>query len=186
MEDSKIIELFFERSERAIEELSEKYGKKCMQVAYNVLGNMQDSEECVNDSYLGVWDAIPPEKPNPLLTFVLKIVRNLSLKRCRYNSAKKRAEVYSACFDELDDLISSRYLVEEEYDAKQLRKYINEFLKGLSKENRMLFVRRYWFMDSYETLAGITGLSEEAIRKRLSRLRKDLEECAKNSQGVSV
>lgn len=186
MEDSKIIELFNARSERAIDELSKKYGTKCMQVAYNVLGNKEDSEECVNDAYLGVWDAIPPENPNPLVTFVLRIVKNTSLKRCRYNSAKKRADVHTQCFDELDELVSSSFSVEEQYDMKEVIRAINEFLRGLSRENQMLFIRRYWYMDSYAALSEITGMSEAAIRKRLSRIRTEMVHSVKNSGGVTI
>lgn len=186
MEDSKIIELFNARSERAIDELSKKYGTKCMQVAYNVLGNKEDSEECVNDAYLGVWDAIPPENPNPLVTFVLRIVKNTSLKRCRYNSAKKRADIHTQCFEELDELVSSSFSVEEQYDMKEVIRAINEFLRGLSRENQMLFIRRYWYMDSYAALSEITGMSEAAIRKRLSRIRTEMVHSVKNSGGGSL
>jgi len=93
MTDEKIIELFFERSEQAIKELDERYGRICQSVSYGILGNRQDAEECVNDAYLGVWNAIPPAKPNPLLTFVCKIVRNLSLKRYEQNTAIKRNSI---------------------------------------------------------------------------------------------
>ncbi len=186
MEDSKIIELFNARSERAIDELSKKYGTKCMQVAYNVLGNKEDSEECVNDSYLGVWNVIPPENPNPLLTFVLRIVKNTSLKRCRYNSAKKRADVHTQCFDELDELVSSSFSVEEQYDLKAVTKAINDFVHSLSRENQMLFIRRYWYMDSYAALSEITGMNEAAIRKRLSRFRTEMVQFIKKTEGVTA
>lgn len=90
MDDSKIIELFFQRSENAIGELSQKYGKLCRFTANNILGNLEDSEECVNDAYLGVWNAVPPKKPDNLPAFLLKIVRNLSVNRLKYNAAEKR------------------------------------------------------------------------------------------------
>ncbi|MBE6747283.1 MAG: sigma-70 family RNA polymerase sigma factor [Ruminococcaceae bacterium] len=178
MEDRNIIELFTERSERAIVELSEKYGNVCMKVAYNVLGNKEDSEECVNDAYLGVWNAIPPQKPNPLLTFVLRIVKNLSLKRLKYNSAKKRGADVPACFEELSEVLTDMNLEnspEARLDIEMTAKVIDEFLETLSYTNRYLFVRRYWYMDSYESLSGETGLKEAAIRKRVSRMWTDLK-----------
>lgn len=178
MEDRNIIELFIERSERAIVELSDKYGKICMKVAYNVLGNSEDSEECVNDAYFGVWNAIPPEKPNPLLTFVLRIVKNLSLKRLKYNTAKKRGADIPVCFDELSEVLSDMNFEnspEAKLDVEMTAKIIDEFLDTLSYTNRYLFVRRYWYMDSYESLAEYTGLNEVAIRKRISRMWQDLK-----------
>jgi len=185
MNDSKIIELFFERSEKAIFELSNKYGKVCMKVAYNILGNKEDSEECVNESYLGVWNAIPPEKPNPLLAFTLKIVRNLSLNRARYNSRQKRNNNLNECIEELDWLLPSRESLEDEFDVKQTAKYIDEFLSMLDEDNQMLFVRRYWYMDSYSDLSKASGLKEGTIRTRLSRTRESLR-LFLNKKGVVI
>lgn len=184
MEDSKIIELFFERSERAIVELSEKYGSVCMKIAFNVLGSREDSEECVNDSYLGMWNAIPPEKPNPLLAYLLRIVKNLSIKRSQYNSAQKRSNIFTACFDDFDWCISDGDLTESEFDARQISCYIDEFLDSINQTNRMLFVRRYWYMDSFEDIAATAGMNEAAVRKRLSRIRADLKNFLKE-RGVA-
>lgn len=105
MDDSKIIDLFFERSEKAIVELSKKYGSVCMKVSMNVLNNHQDAEECVNDSFLGVWNAIPPEKPNPLLAFVCRIVRNISINRYKKNNTKRRKSNYDLCLAKLKEAI---------------------------------------------------------------------------------
>ena len=185
MNDSKIIELFFERSEKAIFELSNKYGTICMRVAYNILENAEDSEECVNDSYLGVWNAIPPEKPNPLLAFVLKIVRNLSLNRVRYNSRQKRNSNLNECLNELEWHLPSVQNVDEEIDVKLTASYINDFLSTLDESNQMLFVRRYWYMDSYKDLAKQSGLKEGTIRARLSRTRESLRNFL-NEKGVIV
>lgn len=186
MEDRNIIELFFARSERAIVELSNKYGAACMKVAYNVLGNSEDSEECVNDAYLGVWNVIPPEKPNPLLTFVLRIVKNLSLKRLKYNSAKKRGVSTPVCFEELSEVLmdmNKENSPEDKLDLEETAKLIDEFLDTLSYTNRYIFVRRYWYMDSYESLAEETGMSEAAIRKRISRMWQSLKSNLENSGG---
>ena len=175
MDDSKIIDLFFERSEKAIVELSNKYGLVCMKVSMNVLNNHRDAEECVNDSYLGVWNAIPPEKPNPLLAFVCRIVRNISINRYKKNNTQKRKSNYGMCLDGLENYVSAQNTVEDVYDDTELATYIDEFLDSLSKTNRMLFVRRFWYMDSYEDIANASGLKEGAIRTRLSRIKSDLK-----------
>lgn len=175
MEDSKIIELFFARSEDAIKQLSNKYEKLCIKTAYNILGNQEDSEECVNDSYLAVWNTVPPKNPNPLLTFLLKIVRNISINRYAYNHAQKRAGNYQECLDEFAWCVSVQDTPEEQYDASLLTSYISEFLNTLNKTNRLIFVRRYWYMDSYSDIAKWTGLRENAVRTRLSRQRDALK-----------
>lgn len=175
MDDGKIIELFFQRSENAIVELSAKYGTISMNTAYNILGNHEDAEECVNDSYLGVWNAVPPKTPNPLLAFLLKIVRNISINRCTYNSRQKRNNQYYECIDELDYCLASNENIESQLEAAELTKSIEEFLDALNKTNRLIFIRRYWYVDSYESIAILTGLRENAIRTRLSRMRSELK-----------
>lgn len=175
MEDSKIIDLFFERSEKAIVELSKKYGSVCMKVSMNVLNNRQDAEECVNDSYMGVWNRIPPEKPNPLLAFVCRIVRNISINRYKKNNTQKRKSNYDLCLDELENYVSSRNDVEEEFEEGEITAYIDDFLDSQSQTNRMIFVRRFWYMDSYEQIANASGIKEGAIRTRLSRVKAELK-----------
>lgn len=175
MDDSKIIDLFFERSEKAIVELSKKYGSVFMRVSMNILNNHQDAEECINDSYLGVWNTIPPEKPNPLLAFVCRIVRNVSINRYKKNNTQRRKSNYDLCLDELENYVSAHNSVEDEYDETELASYIDEYLDSLSKTNRMLFVRRFWYMDSYEDIAKASGIKEGAIRTRLSRIKSDLK-----------
>ena len=174
MHDENIIQLFFERSEQAIGELDKKYGRVCHSVAYNILNNRQDAEECVNDAYLGTWNAIPPERPNPLLAFVCKIVRNLSLKRYEQNTAAKRNSRYDVAMEELEGCLASSVTVEEEIEARELTEIIQSFLDSLTKENRVIFLRRYWFSDSYADIARQVGISEKNVSVRLTRLRKDL------------
>ncbi len=185
MNDNEIIDLFFKRSEQAISELSQKYNSKCMSVSFGILGNYQDAEECVNDAYLGTWKAIPPNRPNPLLTFVLKIVRNISLKKLNYNSAQKRNKHYSVHFDELDESLSDDTLIEECLEIKESAKLVESFIRTLSRENRLIFIRRYWFFDTYEAIAYQTQLSEGAIRTRLSRLRKKMNDYL-NEKGFNI
>lgn len=176
MNDERIIELFFERSEQAIKELDGKYGKVFHALSFKILNNQQDAEECVNDSYLGTWNAIPPAKPNPLLAFVCKIVRNISLKRYEQKTAAKRNSHYDAAMEELHDCLASSTTVEEEIEERELTKIIESFLDSLSKENRVIFLRRYWFSDTYADIAKQVGLTEKNVSVRLTRLRKELRE----------
>lgn len=185
MDDSKIIELFFERSERAIVELSEKYGRLCRSVSLNVLGDERDAEECVNDAYLKVWNAIPPYRPDSLKAFVCRLVRRASIDRYKHDHAQKRRGNYAICIDELDNLLSMESSSEDEIMKEELSRHVDAFLDTLSKTNRMLFVRRYWYMDSYETLAKLSGLNEGAVRTRLSRLREKLKVYLKGN-GVAL
>lgn len=176
MEDNQIIDLFFERSEKAITELSSKYNTICLKTALNIIGNYEDSEECVNDAYLEIWDLIPPHRPNPLLSFLLRLVRNISVNRYKYIHAKKRTGNYQECIDEFEGFISTNETPEDSYIAKEISKHIDEFLDNMNKRNRLLFVRRYWYMDSYSDIAKITGMREGAIRTRLSRQRELLKQ----------
>ena len=174
MEDEKILELFFNRSEQAIEEVDKKYGKTCHNISYNILHNKLDAEECVNDAYLGAWNAIPPARPNPLLTYLCKIVRNLSLKRHEFNTAIKRNSTYDVAMEELESCLSSPETVESEIALKELTHIIENFLDSLSTENRVIFLRRYWFSDTYSDIAARVGMTEKNVSVRLTRIREKL------------
>ncbi len=176
MDDERIIELLFLRSEQAIQELEVKYGKTCRRLSYGIVNSEQDAEECVNDAYLGVWNAIPPARPAPLLTFVLKIVRNISLNRYWKTEADKRSARYTVALAEMDDCIADSKTIEAELDAKELARIIETFLDTLSRENRVIFMRRYWFADSCREISELTGFSEKNITVRLSRIRKKLKD----------
>lgn len=176
MDDERIIELFFERNEQAIKELDRKYGKVCYKVSFNILHSKRDAEECVNDAYLGAWNAIPPERPNPLLTYLCKIVRNLSITRHHMNMAMKRNSTYDVALEELEDCLASPSTVEAEYEAKQLVHIIESFLESLPVENRVIFMRRYWFSDTYEQIAEQVGITEKNVSVRLTRIRKQLRD----------
>lgn len=175
MEDSRIIELFYARSEQAIKELSKKYGALCTHVARNILNSRQDAEECVNDAYLGAWNTIPPENPNPLRTYICRIVRNLSIMRYHSNTAKKRNSYYDAALDELEDCITSASSVEDEISVRELSRLLDAFLDNLDVENRVIFVRRYWYSDSVSEIAERLGVSSNNISVRLSRIRSKLK-----------
>jgi len=176
MNDERIIELFFERSEQAVRELDRKYGKVFHSLSFRILNNRQDAEECVNDAYLGAWNAIPPVRPNPLLAFVCKIVRNVSLKRYDQNTAVKRNSRYDVAIEELQDCLASDNTIEDEIEERELTKLLEAFLDSLSKENRVIFLRRYWFSDTYADIAKQVGLSEKNVSVRLTRIRKELRE----------
>ena len=152
MDDSKIIDLFYERSEQAIIELSQKYGSVCTKVANNILNDVRDTEECVNDAYLGAWNTIPPQRPNPLLSYVCRIVRNLAIKKYHANTAAKRNSIYDVALDELENCFPASTSVEDEFNAGEVARSIDRFLETLDKENRIMFVRRYWHSDSIADL----------------------------------
>lgn len=176
LEDEKIIELFFERSEQGIKELEKKYGRVFHKLSCNILNSKRDAEECVNDAYLGAWNTIPPVKPNPLLAYLCKIVRNISLNLYYRNEATKRNSVYDVSIHELEAYLFVPNTVETEIDARELAHIIESFLDTLSMENRVIFMRRYWFSDTYADIAEYVGLTEKNISVRLTRIRKTLKQ----------
>ena len=175
LEDSKIIELFFDRSEEAITELSKKYGQVCKSVAENILNNQLDSEECVNDAFLAVWNTIPPQKPEHLPSYVCRIVRNLAIKKYHANTAQKRNSIYDVAIDEIKECFPSSALVEDEIESSDTAKAIDCFLESMDKQSRILFVRRYYYSDSIEELSELFRTSKHNISVRLSRIRKNLK-----------
>ena len=181
IEDEKIIEMFFERSEQGIRELDIKYGKVCHKLSYNIVNSRQDAEECVNDAYLGAWNAIPPANPHPLLTYICKIVRNISLKIYYRKEAAKRNSTYTIAMEEIEACIADPNTVEAEIEARELARIIESFLDTLTVENRVIFMRRYWFSDSCKDIAEFVGLSEKNISVRLTRIRQDAEECVNDA-----
>ena len=176
LEDEKIVELFFARSEQAIQELDMKYGKVCHKLSYNIVNNRQDAEECVNDAYLGAWNAIPPANPNPLQAYICKIVRNISLKLYYHKEAAKRNSVYDIAMQELEDYLSAPNTVEAEIEARELAEIIESFLETLTVENRVIFMCRYAYMDTYSDIAARMGLSENNVAVRLNRIRRKLKQ----------
>jgi len=176
LKDQEIIALFFERSERAIRELILKYGAAIKNVTSNILKDAQDAEEAANDTYLTVWNRIPPTKPKYLGAYSCRIARNVSLKKFYANTAEKRNSYYDVALDELEETIPALSTVESVYDAKELTRYLNQFLKGLSKEDRCLFLRRYWYGDKVSDVAESMGITAHKASVRLFRLRQKLQE----------
>ena len=175
MTDAQIIDLFFERSEQAIEELAKKHGGAVSRVAYNILGNSRDTEECVNDTWLGTWNAIPPERPAPLRSFVCRIARNLATKRYHANTAEKRNSQYDLALDELAACIPDRNNVEDAIGAKELAAAIDRFLDTLAYADKFLFMRRYWYADSLTDIAAMSGLRYKTVSVRLTRIKAKLK-----------
>ena len=176
MVDEIIIEMFFARSEQAIKELDIKYGKIFHKTSYNILNDELDVEECVNDAYLGTWNTIPPTRPHSLLAYVCQIVRNISLKRYHLKKTIKRNSTYGVAMEELDACLSSASTVEDEIETKELVRIIESFLDTLSSENRVIFLQRYWFSDSYSDIAKKVGISEKSVSVRLTRIRRKMRD----------
>lgn len=175
MEDKQIVALYWQRSERAIEETAEKYGKYCHTIAYNILLNHEDAEESVNDTYMGAWKSIPPNRPDILSAFLGKITRNISLNRWRHKSAEKRGggQVMVA-LDELLECIPAGEKPEEQIEAMELAKIIDSFLAGLKAEERRVFVCRYWYLDPIAEICKQFGYGESKVKSMLLRTRGKL------------
>ena len=144
MEDTAIIRLFQERSQQAIAELSQKYGKLCQSLSRRILNNEEDAKECVNDTWLGVWNSIPPQTPNPLVSYVCRITRNLSVKRLRHNMAAKRNSYYDVSLAELEECIPAAQ-EQEPWEEQEVTKVLERFLRELDTGSRVMFVKRYWY-----------------------------------------
>ncbi len=175
MNDFDIIELYFARNEQAIRETDVKYGRLCNRLAYNILNNNEDSEECVNDAYVGVWNAIPPTRPNNFKAFLCKIVRNLSLKRFTKLSAQKRSRDMQVSFDELSEVLSDEN-IPDGIGEETLGEMINDFLRMEKEETRMVFVRKYFFFDSVSDIASRYSFSESKVKNILFRARTRLKD----------
>jgi len=177
MEDSRIVELYWSRSESAIRETETAYGPYCGAIAKSILGNDADAEECVNDTYLKAWNAIPPERPVSLGRFLGRIVRNLALDRHRVRQADKRGGgQYTLALEELSETLAGGESVEERYEAARLTEALNRFLEQLPKEKRILFLARYWYFKSIEEIANNFGLSQSKVKMTLLRTRNELKE----------
>lgn len=177
MDDSKIIQLYWDRSEQAIPATAEKYGNYCTAIAKNILADRQDVEECLNDTYLKAWNAMPPHRPSVLSVFLGKITRNLAFNQYRKNHTDKRGKgTVSLVLDELSDCVSDGNGVEQTMDYKELVKTINAFLGTLSEEKRGIFICRYWYFDSISSIAERFGRTENSVSVTLNRLRGKLHD----------
>ncbi|MDE5605135.1 MAG: sigma-70 family RNA polymerase sigma factor [Eubacterium sp.] len=175
MEDKQIIDLFFNRNETAIRELNEKYGKLFRNVAHNILEDYDDSEECVNDTYLKVWNSIPPQNPEYLCAYVCKIVRNNSLNMLKKRNAQKRSNQQDVLLSELEECLASSNEIDDAIDEKHLVSLINAWLKKQSDLSKQLFIFRYFAMDSVESISEKYSISKNSVSVKLHRLRASLK-----------
>lgn len=176
MTDQKIVELFWARSQDAVAAAEDKYWAQLYRIARNILRDSFEAEECANDALLTAWNSIPPEKPEPLSSWLFAVARNIAMNRYRVNSAAKRgAGVHDHPFDELDEILSDPQSVEDAVEGRELTRLIERFLEKLSREDRFLFLGRYYFGESYAALAEKAHLSGDVCRMRMVRIRKKLK-----------
>lgn len=177
MNDNAIIELYFQRDERAIDETRNKYGSFCYRIAQRILSSRQDSEEVVNDTYLGAWEAIPPQRPRIFSAFLAKITRSLSMKKLRYNTAQKRSgDTVALALDELSECIPAQSSVAESYEAKEVGEMIDSFLQRQKADDRRIFVCRYFYLESVEQIAQECRCSQSRVYASLDRVRGRLKD----------
>ncbi len=184
MEDEKILDLYFDRDEKAIHETDVKYGAHCRRIAYNILANHEDSEECVNDTYLGAWNAIPPTRPNSFIAFLSRITRNLSLKRLEYRSREKRSDALTVSFEELEYVLPDDRFAPGVSD-EEIGSLISRFLESQKEDARNIFIRRYFFFDSVKDIAEHYSFTESKVKSLLLRTRSKLRDYLQK-EGVSI
>ena len=185
MEDVSIIELFFRRSERAIEEIRLKYEKLCAAIIRRIVPDSRDVEECVSDTWLRVWNSIPPDRPDSLKAYVARISRNLALDRYDYNSAEKRSTALTEAFEELEPCLPEADGYDQVERAGEFRIFINGFLRSLNEETRVIFVLRYWYGYNLAEIAKELSVSEPKIKSSLFRTRNRLLD-AMTKEGMAI
>ena len=184
MNDDQIIQLFFTRNEDAIRQTACRYGAPLTRLSENIIRNSEDAQECVNDTYLKAWETIPPAKPSHLFAYLAKICRNLAFDRLDWNNAVKRKAEVVALTQEMEECIPGTWQ-DETADSADISRSVGAFLQRQTKENRMIFVRRYWYGDSVGEIAQRFGVSQSAVMMRLSRTRSKLASYLKK-EGISV
>lgn len=184
MEDAKIIELYFARDENAIQETSSAYGQKLDRLSFRIMKNPEDAQECVNDTYLKAWNAMPPQKPAYLFAFLAKICRHLCFGKLDYQKAKKRKFELIALSDELSMCIPDR-LASAEPEQQLLGDILTAFLKKLPEENRLIFMRRYWYSDSISEISKRYGMTQSKVKTSLFRTRGKLKVYLE-SEGIAI
>lgn len=185
MDDREIIGLFLKRDEKAIEETAQKYGRFCFGIAFGILEDQEDTEECVNDAWQKLWGSIPQNQPEQLRPYLGRIVRNLAINRFHENRAQKRNGGRMALLDELEEILPSAETPEREWDSKEIAEEISSWLKGLKAEDRRLFIRRYWYDIPLKDLASETGMRPGKLAQKMHRLRLSLKKHLEE-RGISV
>ncbi len=183
MEDSRIVELYWQRDETAITESENKYGRLCFSIANNILRNQEDAKECVNDTWLGAWNAMPPHRPEILSTFLGKITRRLSLRKWRARTAEKRGGGgLEISIEELEECIPSGQRIDEGLETAELAEIISAFLETLPQEDRRVFLRRYWYFDSIRDISQRFGFGLSKVKMMLKRTRDKLLVCLQKEE----
>ena len=176
VDDDKIVGLYIARNELAISCTAQKYGSKIRNTANNILKNMQQAEECENDTYLTTWNLIPPHEPRTyLLAFITKIARQLSLDICKRNNTQKRSAIYCELTEELQDSLPGANSPEYDLEAKELGEIITKFLKQYPEDQQKIFMRRYWYFDSVAEISSKYHFSKSKVKTTLFRMREDLK-----------
>ena len=175
MDDNIIVKLLFDRSEVALEQISHKYEKMLFNISFHILGNTEDAEECINDTYLAVWNQIPPTQPKSFSAFVCRLVRNLSLTRYRYRVAEKRNYTSTVSLEEVADYLSEDDFSDRNYEQAELTSFMEEWLNKLPPKNRYIFIRRYRYMDDIHSIATTQKLTNSAVYLRIDRMKKSLK-----------
>ncbi|MBD5547619.1 MAG: sigma-70 family RNA polymerase sigma factor [Lachnospiraceae bacterium] len=179
MQDNEIINLYEKRSESAIEHTKIQYGKMIFSLIYHIIGNSQDTEECENDTYLGIWNSIPPQKPRNFKAYILKIARNRALKKVEYLNAAKRNNHNNVPFDELNNILIDHEKLIEEITESDLAEQLNEFLSTLNENNRKVFMLRYWYFRTIREIMDECNMSKSKVESILFRVRSKLREYLK-------
>lgn len=185
MEDMQIIALYHQRDESAIVETEKKYGKFCKSIAHNILANAEDAKECVNDTYLRVWNAIPPQQPTCFRAWIGRIVRNIALHRWEHNNAQKRSRNMETMLSELEECLPSANNIAQAEDAAAIRECLNRWLASCERDDRILFVRRYWNGIPLKDLAEEQEISAARLAQKMYRLRNDLRK-ALEQEGITL
>lgn len=175
MTDQTIIDLFWQRSEDAIRNTSQKYGKYLTKIAMNILNYYEESEECVNDTYLAAWEQIPPDRPQKLLPYLGRITRCLALNRYDYLTAQKRNIEFTLQLSELEECLMGVDSIETQYESGEVASVISAFLRMQNSDVRNIFIRRYWFSDSITEIASRFNMSESKVKSTLFRTRNRLK-----------
>ncbi len=176
MDDQAIIDLYWARAEQAIAETEKKYGAYCQSIAWNILRNCQDTEECVNDTWMRTWNSLPPQRPSIFPAYLGTITRNLSLTLIRSSTRQKRSpRGLELSYEELEEGVPDSCSVEAAVDARELGRHIDRFLRSLSEKDRCIFLRRYWYMDTHRQIAHRYHMTEGSVKSKLHKIRNKLK-----------
>lgn len=174
--DEQIIEMYWQRNEKAIQETDRKYGEFLYGIAYNILHDPLDCEECQNDTYLGVWNAIPPTRPVAFSAFITQIMRNIAVNRFKEKNCKKRIpSELTVSMEEMNNTLHSEYSVEKEYEAKEVGKIINDYVRKLTERQRYIFIDRFYLAESVETIAKDLSISVPTVYREIEKIKQGLK-----------